>query len=200
MGLSILGGLARSYSLSVPKGDTIRPTSVMLRRKLFDSYQDCSKYTFIDACAGTGAVGIEAWSRGAKEVILIEQSKNVFRFTKENVQGLKSKYSKELKERPIRYSQANILSYLSIIKDEYIKWDKTKRDYTIFFFDPPYHEAKLYQKVIEEVIVGESWFSGILWLESDRQKAGPVEYWDKIGPSTDKVYAQGTSYVLVKHF
>ena len=69
--MQIIGGLAKGHGLCVPRG--IRPTSTLLKRKLFDSHQTWEAVNFIDLCAGSGSVGLEAWSRGAKSVCLVEQ-------------------------------------------------------------------------------------------------------------------------------
>jgi 16S rRNA (guanine966-N2)-methyltransferase len=59
MALKILQGEAKGLSLVAPSSGT-RPTSVLLRRKVFDAHQDMSDSIFIDCCAGTGAMGLEA--------------------------------------------------------------------------------------------------------------------------------------------
>ena len=69
MSVKILGGFARGLNLLVPKGDLIRPTSIMLKRRVFDFFQRMDDKIFIDLCAGSGAVGLEAWSRGAQKFI-----------------------------------------------------------------------------------------------------------------------------------
>ena len=73
MSLKILGGKAKGFTISVPPADTIRPMQVMLKRRVFDSYQNLEGVTFVDLCAGSGAVGLEAWSRGADEIYYSEK-------------------------------------------------------------------------------------------------------------------------------
>ena len=62
MGLKILGGIAKGNTINIPKNGSFRPTSIRLKRRLFDFRQNWEGYTFIDLCAGSGAVGIESWS------------------------------------------------------------------------------------------------------------------------------------------
>ena len=57
MSIKILGGFARGQVLAVPKTDSIRPTSVMLRRRIYDFFQDLDGFYFLDICAGSGAMG-----------------------------------------------------------------------------------------------------------------------------------------------
>ena len=77
MPLRILGGKAKGQLLKSPPENSItRPTSVMLKRKFFDAFQDLGEAHFYDLCAGSGSVGIEAWSRGVKQVELVEKHEN----------------------------------------------------------------------------------------------------------------------------
>ena len=74
MSVKILGGPLKGLDLKVCDSKTLRPTSVMLRRKIFDSHQNLEGFFFVDACAGTGAVGIEAFSRGAQKSYFFENN------------------------------------------------------------------------------------------------------------------------------
>ena len=75
MTVKILGGVARGFPLALPRSDLTRPTSVLIKRKLFDWRQDLSGHTFIDLCAGSGAMGFEALSRSADKVVLVDSEK-----------------------------------------------------------------------------------------------------------------------------
>ena len=72
--MEILGGTAKGMSLKVPEGRDVRPTSVRSRRALFDMLGDLTGRRFCDLFAGSGAVGIEAASRGASHVLLVEKA------------------------------------------------------------------------------------------------------------------------------
>lgn len=72
MAINILGGHAKGHALFVPPTSITRATTVMLRRKFFDAHQDLTNCLFIDLFAGSGAMGLEACSRGAERVILVE--------------------------------------------------------------------------------------------------------------------------------
>ena len=74
--------------LKVLDVNSLRPTSVMLRRKFFDSFQDWEGINFCDLFAGSGAMGFEALSRGSKKILLNEKNKRVaeqLRFSKDEV-------------------------------------------------------------------------------------------------------------------
>lgn len=195
MALTLLGGIARGIALDVPKGDGVRPTSVMLRRKIFDAHQDLDQHIFIDLCAGTGAIGLEAWSRGASQVYLIEAEAKTHRVLGQNVKKLMLKHQDEIDERQIVTRQAKALNWLNQFRREYLNWDELKQENTIIFLDPPYDKKDLYQDIASFAL--REWFVGRLWIESDRQKGLPSEFWDSWGDQFVKTYFQGTSYVAV---
>lgn len=83
--MEILGGSARGMSLKVPAGREVRPTSVRSRRALFDMLGDLTGKHFCDFFAGSGAVGIEAASRGATHVLLVEKASPALGAIRDNV-------------------------------------------------------------------------------------------------------------------
>ena len=94
MSLKILGGLARGFPLATPKSDTTRPTAVLIKRKLFDWRQHMDDYVFIDLCAGSGAMGFEAFSRGAQKVLLNELMRGAFLTLKDNKAKIEKAFKK----------------------------------------------------------------------------------------------------------
>jgi 16S rRNA (guanine966-N2)-methyltransferase len=75
----IIGGLVGGRRLLTPRGSTTRPTSDRVREALFSAVESwcgsLSGLRFLDLYAGSGAVGLEAWSRGAGIVTLVEQER-----------------------------------------------------------------------------------------------------------------------------
>lgn len=193
MSLKILGGLANGRSLFVPKGDTIRPTSIRLKRRLFDSRQNWEGKIFVDLCAGSGAIGLEAWSRGAQQLILVEPGKKVVPTIKKNIELLKREFSTEIRERPLSLSVNKAQDWLKFSIENYLSED------VVLFLDPPYHLKDVYQKCIKQVVTAS--FNGELLIESDRQK-GPKqdELEQLVGGESIKTYEQGTSFIQVFHF
>lgn len=196
MSISLLGGYARGFNLKVLSSQSLRPTSVILRRKIFDRYQDLCDHTFVDACAGTGAMGLEACSRGADQIYLVEANKKFFQTLKDNVQIFEKKYSSEF-EFALVPKLAKVQNWLEQFKQEYSLWDLDQRKKTIFFFDPPYAMKNLYDKVIIEGLIGEGWFQGDIWVESDRLKGYPLNFWEEKGISYIKSYEHSDSYIIV---
>ena len=87
--MRVIGGEFRSRRLKTVRGLETRPTPDRLRESLFDvlapRIQDC---VFLDAYAGTGAVGIEALSRGAQRAVFIEKHGPAVRMIRENLKAL----------------------------------------------------------------------------------------------------------------
>ena len=141
---------AKGFGLKVPQGDQVRPTSVLLKRRVFDSIQNLEGVIFIDGCAGSGAMGIEAWSRGASEVYLLEKNPKVFRNLEENVKRLKEKYPEETKQSAIKNYLQDIGKWVRGFQKLYE--DKKEESSFIFYFDPPYFQTKLYEDIINKKI------------------------------------------------
>jgi 16S rRNA (guanine966-N2)-methyltransferase len=87
--MRIIAGRFRSRVLKTVAGLAVRPTPDRLREAMFNVLSnDVEGRTFLDAYAGSGAVGLEALSRGARHVILIEKSPTALAVIRENVQSL----------------------------------------------------------------------------------------------------------------
>lgn len=86
--MRITGGTLRGRTFKVPKTD-VRPTKEQVREAIFSSLGDrIVGARVLDLFAGTGALGLEAWSRGADRVCSVEQDRRVFSVLEENVRAL----------------------------------------------------------------------------------------------------------------
>jgi len=136
--MRIISGIYRSRHLkAVPPGGT-RPTSDKLRETLFnilgESVRGC---TFLDACAGVGAIGIEAISRGAENVVFIDESRKAARMIRENLDGLGIKQGFKVLEMDLKKGL-----------------DVCRRDGVVFdvaFVDPPYERQGLYEDALDRL-------------------------------------------------
>jgi 16S rRNA (guanine966-N2)-methyltransferase len=198
MSIQILGGLARGRTLDVPTGSLIRPTSVMLRRRLFDARQDLTGFYFYDLCAGSGSVGIEAWSRGAEGLFLNEKNRQVYQVLLKNMSMLKSHYADEINLRKISHTNLDCSKFLQQFKIDYENRSQSEKTNTILFFDPPYEDHKLYLNILDQFnLFQQSWFQGEFWLESDETKGIKVKDLEKLNLPIAKKYVQGTSFVAI---
>jgi 16S rRNA (guanine966-N2)-methyltransferase len=88
----IIGGTAGGRRITAPPGQQTRPTSDRVREALFSSIESwCGSLQglrFLDLYAGSGAVGLEAWSRGAGVVTLVESDRRTARLIADNAQAL----------------------------------------------------------------------------------------------------------------
>ena len=74
--LRITAGRYRGRRLEAPAGSWLRPTADRIKQSIYNVLQDLIPGArVLDLCAGTGNLGLEAWSRGAAEVVLVEQSR-----------------------------------------------------------------------------------------------------------------------------
>ena len=189
MSLKILGGLARGFPLATPKSDTTRPTAVLIKRKLFDWRQHLDDYVFIDLCAGSGAMGFEAFSRGAQKVLLNELMRGAFLTLKDN----KAKIEKAFSVDEAVMKVTNIEAKQWVQRELQYELPDTKN--AILYFDPPYENHALYFDVLK--LLKELHFEGELWVESDRLKGPKLADLTGVFHSIIKTIEQGDHFVVV---
>jgi 16S rRNA (guanine966-N2)-methyltransferase len=188
MAISLLGGRARGFVLQVPPENITRPTAVLLKRRLFDSRQNLQGKKFIDLCAGSGAMGLEALSRGADMVHLNEMNKVAYRVLEKNVKEWHHKQGL-LEGEKLEVSQLHFTSLLKRLRTD-AQFENTE---SILFFDPPWGEKALYQE-FWELTRG---FPGELWVESDDQKGLKLSEARQHLSSVVKEITQGQHWILV---
>lgn len=146
-------------------------------------------YTFIDLCAGSGAVGFEALSRGAEKVYLNDSMRGAFLTLKQNAEGLIKGFNFD----PGMIKISNNDSKSWVLKD--LKYEIPDTSECIIFFDPPYENLALYDDILSAL--KEINYAGEVWVESAR-KIGPTR--DKLTGafcSIIKVVEQGDHFVVV---
>lgn len=198
MSIKILGGFARGQFLSVPKGDIIRPTSIMLRRRIYDYFQDLDGHVFVDLCAGSGAMGFEAWSRGASRVYLNEVNRHVLKTLEENRENLLIK-NHHKKTGEIICSNTPAEKFIRDFKTKYLDFSELQKSETVIFLDPPYSMKNIYAEVVK-VMIEEPWYFGQLWIESDPRKGISSNAWEDSKLKCFKLFEQGESYIFVTIF
>jgi len=187
--IKILGGIARGFILATPKVETTRPTSILVRRKLFDWRQRMDEHSFIDLFAGSGAMGFEALSRGAEKVSFNDTHKSAFITVKQNQAAI---------EKAFKFSADQFfISQLDARKwiDKELKFQFPETENVVLYIDPPYSEHKIYFEVLDKL--KEVNFSGEIWLESDRLKGPKKEELIGAFSSIIKIVEQGDHFVVV---
>ena len=133
--LRIIAGTFRGRNLKSPPSLEVRPTSDRLRETLFNVIAPrIEGARLLDLCAGSGAVGIEALSRGARHVTFVDHSRKMCALIKSNLDRCK------IEESENEVVQAEAQDYLrrAIARDP-----KAKASWNIVFFDPPYADDYL---------------------------------------------------------
>ena len=133
--MRIIAGTFRSRSLTSPPGDSTRPTSDRLRETLFNILAPrIPGSQFADLYAGTGAVGIEAISRGAAHVFFAENAPPALKSLRANLSSLKIAGGFALEDRGVM----PLLQRLA----------KKPPPLDIIFLDPPYDEEEAYTQTL----------------------------------------------------
>jgi 16S rRNA (guanine(966)-N(2))-methyltransferase RsmD len=125
--MRIIAGKYRGRRLKSPPTLATRPTSDRLRETLFNILAPRIKDArFLDLCAGSGAVGIEALSRGAAQATFVDQSRQMCDLIEANLEALGD--------------AENEIAIVSIDASEFLRRRVKKQGepFDIIFFDPPY--------------------------------------------------------------
>ena len=135
--MRVIAGQYRSRPLHSLHGVDLRPTSDRLRETLFDvlaAARSLSDSVWLDLYAGTGAVGIEALSRGARQVYFVESAKKHARLLRENLAALGITTGFELHEREVSKALP-LLDSTGVVCD-------------YCFLDPPYRRRGAYEQTL----------------------------------------------------
>lgn len=118
--LRVIAGEFRSRRLKSPRGDDVRPTPDRLREALFNVLAPVIEgAVFVDAYAGSGAVGIEALSRGARRAVFIERNRTAAAILRENLAALKIEERAEVMVRKASAALAGIVADIAFIDPPY---------------------------------------------------------------------------------
>ena len=133
--MRVIAGTARRTTLVTPAGDGTRPTTDRIKETLFNMIQlQVPGAVFIDLFSGSGGIGIEALSRGAKKAYFIENAANAVKCITAN---LKTTHFEDV---------ATVLKQDVVIGLRNIH----EQEADIIFIDPPYHED-LYERTLSQL-------------------------------------------------
>ena len=155
--MRIVAGKYRGRTLLAFDGDKIRPTSDKVRESLFNILQlKVPNAKFLDLFCGTGAMGIEALSRGAKKVVFNDFSRESLTLLKKNLEKVKVEEDYEI----VNFDAVNFLR-------------NTTQKFDVIFLDPPY-KSELKNKCLP-FINGALNDGGIAILEDEIEFKGEIE-------------------------
>ncbi len=163
--MRITGGVLRGRRLSCPLGRIVRPTTDRVREALFDILssryiESWEKVRVADLFAGTGALGLEALSRGARTCLFVEKNRGVLEVLRKNLALAKGLNCK------VRLIPADVYSFLKRTwKDE----DGFRAN--LVFADPPYakgHMKRLLTALSRDVSLFQD--KAIMVIEEDKRE------------------------------
>ena len=164
--MRVIAGSARSLKLTAPDGLKVRPTTDRIKETLFNiissDLYDCA---FLDLFCGSGAIGIEALSRGADRAVFVDDSSVSCECTRKNLEHTKLAARAEI----IRCDAARALTRLAVRGDRF----------DIIVMDPPYN-CNLEKSVLEEKHICDILNSeGYIIVEADSGTS--FEYVESLG-------------------
>lgn len=132
--MRIIAGKARSLPLKTVPGMDTRPTTDRIKETLFNMiHLELPGAAFLDLFAGSGGIGLEAISRGAKRAVFVEQNRKAAACIQENINFTK-------------FNQESVLLCMDVFAA--LRRMEAKEQFDIVFMDPPY--GKLLEKQVLE--------------------------------------------------
>lgn len=144
--MRVIAGVARSLPLKTTEGIDTRPTTDRIKETLFNMLQfDIPGARFLDLFSGSGAIGIEALSRGAQYAVFVEKNRAALTCIEENLQFTKL------------YEKARVMG--NDCFHALRSLDMKKEPFSVIFMDPPYHqglERQVFEFLSRSVLADEN--------------------------------------------
>ncbi len=178
----VIAGRAGGRRLAVPPGNGTRPTSDRAREGLFSTWQSLlggplDGERVLDLYAGSGAVGLEALSRGAGHTLLVEADTRAVRTVRENVRAL------GLPGAEVRAGKA----------EQIIRTPAPGDPYDLVFLDPPYAVSDHDLREILLTLRAEGWLAADALVTVERSTRGGDFRWpDGFDAIRARRYGEGT--------
>jgi 16S rRNA (guanine966-N2)-methyltransferase len=153
--MRVIAGLYGGRTLVAPRGRSVRPTSDRVREALFSILGSAAVEgaRVLDLFAGSGALGIEAVSRGAASVVFVDSSAAAVTAIRRNLQALQV-------EAPVRHQEA-----LGFLRSARV----SAHEYDLIFLDPPYRQAAGLGRELSEALEPVLAAGARVVAESDRR-------------------------------
>jgi 16S rRNA (guanine966-N2)-methyltransferase len=173
--MRVIAGRLGGRRLSAPRGTTTRPTSDRVREAMFALLGSIEGAVVLDLFAGTGALGIEALSRGAARAVFVERDARALRALRANLASL----GLEPAEAEVREAEARAALRTARRRAE---------TYDLVFIDPPYRRLSALERALVELLPPLLAPSARVVFESDAraqpQLAGQTEHERRYGDTT----------------
>jgi 16S rRNA (guanine966-N2)-methyltransferase len=179
----VIAGEAGGRRLVVPNGRDTRPTSDRAREGLFATVASIvgslTGKRVLDLYAGSGAVGLEALSRGAEHVLLVDYGARATRVIKENIGTIGLPGAAVITDRVERVLARGP--------------DQAAARYDVVFADPPYATADAEVSRMLSLLAGEGWLApGALVIVERASRSGPARWPDVFVPDRARKYGEAT--------
>lgn len=136
--MKIIAGSLRNRTIPLPKQLPVRPTSSKLRGQVFNICQGCIEGVYaLDLYAGSGAMGIEALSRGASKIVFVEQDRRVAENLQKNLESF------DLLNKT-RILTMDALKAVHLLRS-------TSTPFSFIYIDPPYHTVEPLRSLLEHI-------------------------------------------------
>jgi 16S rRNA (guanine966-N2)-methyltransferase len=177
----VIAGEAGGRRLAVPDGRNTRPTSDRAREGLFATIVSLTGSLagarVLDLYAGSGAVGLEALSRGAEHVLLVESGPRAARVIRDNIESIGLAGAEVLTDRTERVLAKN----------------PDSGPYDVVFADPPYALAGDEVSAMLDALVKQGWLApGALVIVERATRSGPVSWPAGLEPDRARRYGEAT--------
>lgn len=176
--MRVITGKARGIQLKTPEGMLTRPTADRVKEALFSIINfDIPNAVVLDLFGGTGQLGIEALSRGAKRGVFVDAREEACRLIRENL------------------SRTKLTQESVVVRSDYMQYlNRCTEQFSIIFLDPPYAETYLENAIkrITEIDILQS--DGIIVAERPVGKELP---WEFDGYQRSKDYKYGKTLLTI---
>ena len=177
----VIAGVAGGRRLAVPRGTTTRPTSDRAREGLFASLLSelgtLRGKRVLDLYAGSGAVGLEALSRGAEHVLLVESGARAARVIRDNIEAIGLPGAEVVTDRVARV----------------LARGPGDDRYDVVFADPPYALASGEVSAMLAALQDRGWLApGALVIVERATRSGPVSWPAGFEPDRARRYGEAT--------
>ena len=176
----IIGGSAGGRRLKAPAGERTRPTSDRVREALFSSLDSdlgsLAGLRFLDLYAGSGAVGLEARSRGAGVVTLVEQDRRTASLIRDNL-------------RTLGFNQVEVVAGAV----SRVLAGSPRAPYDVVFLDPPYDLSTDDVEADLSTLVEQGWLAeGAVVVVERSTRSDDLAWPDGLVPARSKKYGETT--------
>lgn len=140
MNIRLISGIFKNHKITSPNSRQTHPMSERARNAIFNSIQaEIQDAEVLDAFAGTGALGLEAISRGAKKVIFIEKNRLAQKILSENMKIVE----KNEKAGEVKLIRSSVSNWLNSSESRLERGDLLENlTFDVIFADPPYYDPQ----------------------------------------------------------